>query len=76
MTNGNVLAAGARPEAYSERIMFLSLLPRLRAKSFRKNFAFCPLNGSKRRDFAYGKRLATGAVALLRMIVKKAYACS
>jgi len=30
----------------------------------------------KRRDFAYGKRLATGAVALQRMIVKKAYACS
>ena len=37
MTNGDVLAAGARPEAYSERIMFLSLLSRLRAKSFRKN---------------------------------------
>ena len=30
MTNGDVLAAGARPEAYSERIMFLSLLSRLR----------------------------------------------
>jgi hypothetical protein len=76
MTNGDVLAAGARPEAYSERIMFLPLLSRLRAKSFRKNFAFCPHNGSKRRDFAYGKRLATGAVAIQRMIVKKAYACS
>jgi hypothetical protein len=56
--------------------MFLPLLSRLRAKSFRKKFAFCPHNGSKRRDFDYGKRLATGAVALQRTIVKKAYACS
>jgi hypothetical protein len=30
--------------------------------------------GSKQRDCAYGKRLATGAVALQRIIVKKAYA--
>ena len=30
MTNGDVLAAGARPEPYSERIMFLSLFSRLR----------------------------------------------
>jgi hypothetical protein len=28
MTNGDVLAAGARPEAYSERIMFFPLLSR------------------------------------------------
>jgi hypothetical protein len=76
MTNGDVLAAGARPEAYSERIMFLLLLSRLRAKVSEKKLAFCPHNGSKRRDFAYGKRLATGAVALQRIIVKKAYACS
>jgi phosphoribosylformylglycinamidine cyclo-ligase len=38
------------------------------------NFGFCPHNGSTRRDFACRKRLATGAVALQRMIVKKAYA--
>jgi hypothetical protein len=36
MTNGDLHAAGARPEAYSERVMFLPLLSRLRAKSFRK----------------------------------------
>jgi phosphoribosylformylglycinamidine cyclo-ligase len=38
------------------------------------NFASGRITTSKLRDFAYGKRLATGAVALQRIVVKKAYA--
>jgi len=38
MTNGDVLAAGARPEAYSERIMFFSSPLQIAGKKFQKKF--------------------------------------
>src|SRR5215472_10757283 len=51
------------------------LLFQISAKKFQRILAVIGGDtSSKQRDCACGKRLATGAVALQRMIVKKAYA--
>src|SRR5215472_18830550 len=51
------------------------LLFQISAKKFQRILAVIGGDtSSKQRDCAYGKRLATGAVALQRMNVKKAYA--
>ena len=54
--------------------MFLPFPSRLRRKSFRKFWYGRREQEVKQRDCAYGKRLATDAVALQRIAVKKAYA--